>query len=485
MRDPDNAPAPAHDDDDAPAPAPATAINEGGTGMTKNPDLLGADHQQRLAGDGVGANQDASVAQAVQEDPVDVLMRMVKTRVQQDGHAAGSKGEATLGELISAAGPGERCLLWAGWFFAGASGAILPSFIWLIGDVFDSFAPGQDPQEARDEIRRTFVLIVALCCAVLVTGTLQATFLAMASARIAARTKSAYLRAVLQQESAWFDLISYTELPARIGREAQSIQRAVGEKLGQIVFSLCMSLGGLALGFAKGWSLALVICAIGPMFMIGMAVFGGQLKKRTVTTMKAYGQSAGYAEQALSAVRVVVAFGMEQTELSSYRTYLERARAAGNSSACSMGLSLGFFLFSIYFAYSYAFLMGAVWVEYGIWNDVNDRGYTAGDSISVFFGVLFGLFALSSTGPSFLAVKEGKAAGNLAKEVIDRKPIIHPDSAAGVEHKLEGQVRFQNVGFVYPSRPDNPVLRDFTHEFQRGKTTAIVGTSGSGKSTIV
>ena len=69
--------------------------------------------------------------------------------------------------------------------------------------------------------------------------------------------------------------------------------------------------------------------------------------------------------------------------------------------------------------------------------------------------------------------------------MIDRKPIIHPDSAAGVEHKLEGQVRFQNVGFVYPSRPDNPVLRDFTHEFQRGKTTAIVGTSGSGKSTIV
>jgi len=50
-----------------------------------------------------------------------------------------------------------------------------------------------------------------------------------------------------------------------------------------------MSMSGLALGFSKGWSLALAICGIGPIFMIGMAVFGTQIKKRTLITMKAYG----------------------------------------------------------------------------------------------------------------------------------------------------------------------------------------------------
>mmetsp|Transcript_47760 Transcript_47760/g.63092 ORF Transcript_47760/g.63092 Transcript_47760/m.63092 type:complete len:137 (+) Transcript_47760:695-1105(+) len=135
------------------------------------------------------------------------------------------------------------------------------------------------------------------------------------------------------------------------------------------------------------------------------------------------------------AVRVVVAFGMEQTEAKSYTRFLERVRKAGNDSACALGLSLGFFLFSIYIAYSYAFFMGGVWVEQGFWNHTYDRVYQAGDTISVFFGVLFGLFALSSTGPSFNAVAEGKAAGKLAfDDVIRRPPMINQDSKTGIEH---------------------------------------------------
>ena len=110
-----------------------------------------------------------------------------------------------------------------------------------------------------------------------------------------------------------------------------------------------------------------------------------------ISTMKAYGQSAGYAEQALSAIHVVVAFGMEKTEKNSYARYLTKVKESGNKSATSLGLSLGFFLFSIYFAYAYAFLMGGIWVEVGFWNHTYDRHYQAGDAIAVFFAVLFGL----------------------------------------------------------------------------------------------
>lgn len=66
---------------------------------------------------------------------------MVKTRVQQDGHATEAKGEVPFSELISLATGSEKCMLSAGWFFACLTGATLPTFIWLIGDVFDSFAP--------------------------------------------------------------------------------------------------------------------------------------------------------------------------------------------------------------------------------------------------------------------------------------------------------------------------------------------------------
>ena len=84
------------------------------------------------------------------------------------------------------------------------------------------------------------------------------------------------------------------------------------------------------------------------------------------------------------------------------------------------GLSLGFFMFSIYLAYSYAFFIGGIWVEKEFENHAQGRPYQAGDSISVFFGVLFGLFALAAAGPGFNTLAEGKAAGKLAFDVIDR-----------------------------------------------------------------
>mmetsp|Transcript_47760 Transcript_47760/g.63094 ORF Transcript_47760/g.63094 Transcript_47760/m.63094 type:complete len:114 (+) Transcript_47760:128-469(+) len=113
-------------------------------------------------------------------------------------------------------------MLLTGWVFSALSGAILPTFIWLIGDVFDSYALG-NPEETRDTIRQTFYIMIGLCTGIFITATLQATCLAMASSKIVAKIRAAYLQAILQQESAWFDLINYTELSSRINRECQSI----------------------------------------------------------------------------------------------------------------------------------------------------------------------------------------------------------------------------------------------------------------------
>ena len=146
---------------------------------------------------------------------------------------------------------------------------------------------------------------------------------------------------------------------------------------------------------------------------------------------------------------------------------------------------MGFFMFCIYSSYAYAFTMGGLWVDRQTWNHTYDRPYTAGDSISVFFGILFGFFALSATGPCFNAVAEAKAAGTLAFRVIDRPVKINQDSKTAVDHKLSGQIRFDGVDFFYPTRPDTKVLKNFSCTFEVGKTTAIVGPSGSGKSTVV
>ncbi len=136
-----------------------------------------------------------------------------------------------------------------------------------------------------------------------------------------------------------------------------------------------MCVSGLALGFTKGWSLAFAMLGIAPIFIIGLIAFTGALKKKVMTQIHAYGQSAGYAEQALSAIRVVVAFGMERQESSNYHRFLDRVRKFGFKADMITGMSLGFFMFAIYFAYSYAFLIGGIWVDKQYWNHANDRPY--------------------------------------------------------------------------------------------------------------
>ena len=123
--------------------------------------------------------------------------------------------------------------------------------------------------------------------------------------------------------------------------------------------------------------------------------------------MKSYGQSAGYAEQALNAIRVVVAFGQEQKEEDNYSRYLTRAKTAGIKTHFKGAMVLACFMFSIYACYSYAFFMGSVWIYHDIYNQTFSRTYTAGDVLSCFFGIFFGMFSLGMAGPNIKAVAEG------------------------------------------------------------------------------
>lgn len=146
---------------------------------------------------------------------------------------------------------------------------------------------------------------------------------------------------------------------------------------------------------------------------------------------------------------------------------------------------MGLFLGSIYGAYAYAFWIGGVWIEKKYYNHILGRNYEGGDILAVFWGILFGFFALSGITPHAKNVSEGKVAGKFTYDVIERNPLINQDSKIGKEHTVKGDIKFENVEFYYPTRTDTTVLKNFNCTFEQGKTTAIVGPSGSGKSTIV
>lgn len=94
-----------------------------------------------------------------------------------------------------------------------------------------------------------------------------------------------------------------------------------------------------------------------------------------------------------------------------------------------------------------------------------------------------------SLGQSFSnlgAFSKGKAAGYKLFEMIKQKPTIVQDPTDGKSlTEVNGNIEFKNVTFSYPSRPDVFIFRNFSIFFPAGKTVAVVGGSGSGKSTVV
>ena len=95
-----------------------------------------------------------------------------------------------------------------------------------------------------------------------------------AGSGIASKIKTRYLKAILNQESAWYDQTNYMELSSRISKEVDAIQNGIGRKYGNIIYSFAMCLSGFATGAYKGWSLALAMLGVGPIMLIGMGIFG-------------------------------------------------------------------------------------------------------------------------------------------------------------------------------------------------------------------
>lgn len=142
-----------------------------------------------------------------------------------------------------------------------------------------------------------------------VTSYLYYVFLVILAERLGKKTRVAYLRSILKQDIGWFDSsVTITELSSRLSKECQTIQTALGEKMGQFQLTLGTSFAGFFFAFFRGWWMSLILLFVFPVIFIVMGFVMKSMKAGFTENLKAYGQSAGYAEQALNAIRVVQAF---------------------------------------------------------------------------------------------------------------------------------------------------------------------------------
>ncbi|OWF55459.1 Multidrug resistance protein 1 [Mizuhopecten yessoensis] len=331
------------------------------------------------------------------------------------------------------------------------------------------------------EQMRTFSLYyVGIGCGVILLGYAQVTFWSLAAERQSHRIRKRFFRNVMRQDMTWFDTHDSGQLNTRLSDDINKIHSGIGDKLGTFLQFFSSFLTGITIGFVCGWKLTLVILSVCPIIMGAAFVFNKILTSVTGNQLQAYAQAGSVAEEVLSSVRTVVAFGGEKKACQKYSERLSEARNFGIKKALGNGISMGVVYFVIFCTYALAFWYGAK-----VSREEPDT-YSIGKVLIVFFSVLIGAMSLGTGLPSLQDFTVARAAAYTIYQLIDLNPDIDSSSEQGKSpDHLEGNIEFEDIEFRYPARPEVKVLNKVDLEIKRGQTVALVGSSGCGKSTMV
>ncbi|KAI2659427.1 Bile salt export pump [Labeo rohita] len=300
-----------------------------------------------------------------------------------------------------------------------------------------------------------------------------------AAARQIQVIRKMYFRKVMRMEIGWFDCTSVGELNTRMSDDINKINDAIADQVGVFIQRFTTFLCGFLMGFAKGWKLTLVIISVSPLIGLATGLMALFVAKLTGKELQEYAKAGAVADEVLSSVRTVAAFGGEIKEVDRYDRNLVSAQRWGIRKGLIMGFFTGYLWFIIFLCYALAFWYGSSLV-------VDTKEYSPGTLLQVFLGVLIAAMNLGQAAPCLEAFAAGRGAATIIFETIDREPQIDCLSEAGYKlDKVKGDLEFHNVTFHYPSRPEVKILDQLNLQVQSGETTAFVGPSGAGKSTAI
>jgi ATP-binding cassette subfamily B (MDR/TAP) protein 1 len=298
------------------------------------------------------------------------------------------------------------------------------------------------------------------------------------------RLRKRYLSALLRQELAFFDTLPSGEVASRLDVDLSAIQTGTSEKVGLVISSVSYFVAAYIVAFLKAPRLAGMLFSIVPAFLL-MALGGGYLGKRYSSRASSHiAKATGIASAGLLNMTIVHSFNANARLESLFIGHLNRAQADGLKKVLVNSLQLGSLYLIAYSANALAFWQGSIEIAQSISNGGSEA--SVGGVYTVIFVLVDASFIISQVAPFLQLFGTAAAAyGELATTINRVSEIDGTSKNEGkIVNAIKGTIELRNVSFSYSSRPDVEILHDFSLTIPANKHTAIVGLSGSGKSTI-
>jgi ABC-type multidrug transport system fused ATPase/permease subunit len=350
-----------------------------------------------------------------------------------------------------------------------ASGAAL-AVPWVGRWALDGIVSTRDPAH----VNRALLVVGALWALSLALNFARDVISATMGYRVIADVRQSLVAHAFDLPVAYFDRSQLGDFLSRLSNDTEQLRRAVAEDLIRAVGDVAMMIGGAVLLLALDWRLTTGLLAVAVVVPIGHRWLTPRARMLNRIALQVTSSALARVNEAISNLRLVKSFGREKHEAAiagkAFTAVFEAAARASRFEA-----------FAWTGVYALFGLVALAVIAYGI-HRVLAGQLSVGAMIAYFYTLMIVAGPVASVAGAAGRAQRASAAADRVCELIDEQHEEQHAAARSSFRVTRGEIQFSAVHFSY--EPGEIVLRDFTLNVPAAKTTALVGSTGAGKSTL-
>ncbi|XP_030462158.1 ABC transporter B family member 20 isoform X2 [Syzygium oleosum] len=363
---------------------------------------------------------------------------------------------------------------------AAIFGSFNPLLAYVIALIVTAYYRAHEFPHLRQEVDKWCLIIACMGIVTVVANFLQHFYFGIMGEKMTERVRRMMFSAMLRNEVGWFDEEenSADTLSMRLANDATFVRAAFSNRLSIFIQDSAAVIVAILIGMLLEWRLALVALATLPVLTVSAIAQKLWLGGFSRGIQEMHRKASLVLEDAVRNIYTVVAFCAGNKVMELYRSQLKRILMQSFLHGVAIGFAFGFSQFLLFACNALLLWYTALLIK----NEHMDPP-TGMKEFMVFSFATFALVEPFGLAPYIL--KRRKSLTSVF-EIIDRVPKIDPDDTSALKPpNVYGSIELKNVDFCYPTRPEVLVLSNFSLKVNGGQTVAVVGVSGSGKSTII